>query len=1019
LVIAVALAALTSCGCRGREPGGTVRSELRELAAAVSHQSERPIEARFAGFPYAPPPVGRRGGRTSSASPDTRIAAAKLEKLVAAEPGPGAWAAVGVAYVTTGEWNKAIDALEEAVAEAPTVAAYQNDLSAAYLARAGAEQKAEDWAPALAAANRAIRLDGSSPEARFNRALALRGLHLGELEAAAWQEHATVESSADWLREAARNRRQRPAADQRIGDRQKRRELAEAALAQWARAERDGRLLEGRAFLEEATRHAFGLEAAGGDTLVADEVRLIRRLQRDPTSLHHLAAAHVLYAESEQYSARDNFKAADEMMAEAAVRFARVRSPYAHWAPVARATFLRHQKAAAEALRELRTVNVDALPPGYHGLRGRFARVEGVLWGALGRYDLERDPLRRAVREFEAAGEIEQALSAQTLLAEVDWFLGDAPNAWANVLDVLAQTAALEASTGQPSSLRYHLTIGATIATGLDLPDAALDFFNARVSRSDSPRSEGFGFMLRGRLRAQIGDHDGAEQDLARAADVLATLDDPGLRDEAATDIAIARAELLHKTDCREAIRHADAALPSVRRARHSIRIVGLLAVKAKCRQALGDLQGATADLADAAASFENRRAGFPSAMTRIQAFEEERQAFKELVALETVTRRDERAGLRAAERGRAGVLAERWEVPFDATDERQLPAGVAVVYFESLEDRVLTWVLTRDRRSLMTAPIGAVRLRRMVARLQREVAAGADVARLRIVSAEFSRLLLHPALLSIDDAAAAGRRRSPALIVVPDGPLYGVPFGALPDVDGTPLVRTRAIAVAPSLMAFHAASRSLTGFTPSSVLAIGDGHDPAASGLPRLPNADEEALAVGRQYPTAVVLTGGQATKSRILGERAAVMHFAGHTVVNPQFPAYSRLLLAPEGVNDPGGALLGSDITADPFGHTSVVVLATCDGAAGRIVTGEGAISVARTFFSAGVPAIVASLWPVQDDVQEFAETVHRELRLRRDPMSALRAAQLAILDRRGPETPVRVWGGFISFGGIGLSS
>jgi CHAT domain-containing protein len=892
-VLVVVLATVVS-GCSRGDAGPGGRLELRELAKAMAQEPERPIEGRLAGFKYAPPPVARRGARVPSVSPDTKIAAARLEKILATESRPANWAAVGVAFIVTGELTKAIDALEEAVAEAPTVASYQSDLSAAYIGRASAEQRADDWAPALAAANRAIRLDRELAEARFNRALALRGLHLGELEATAWREHSLAESSPDWLNDAAAISQRGSAGDTRADQRQTQRESAEAALSRWAAAERDGRSDDARSALDDAQRHASALEADDGDTLAADEVRLIQRLRQTPQSLQRLIAARVRYDQSEQYSERDNFKAAADLMATAATDFASVGSAYAHWAPIAEATFLRHQKMPAEALRRIHAVSADTLPEGYHNLRGRFARVEGVLWGALGRYDLEREPLRRALAEFEAAGEIEQALSAQTLLAEVDWFLGDASSAWANVIAVLTKTAGLEASNRRPSSLSYHLTIGATIATGLDLPEAAIDFMEARVSRGDSPRSEGFGYMLRGRLRAQIGDDEGATKDLARAAEVLKALEDPGLREEAATDIAIARAELLQKTDCRTALRHADSALPSVRRAPHSIRIVGLLAVKARCRQALGDLAGATADLADAAASFESRRASFPSAMTRIQAFEEERQAFKALIALEAVTRQDERAGLRVAERGRAGVLAERWSVGFDATEEQRIPAGVAVVYFESLDDRTLTWVLTHDHRYALSAPLGATRVRRMSVRLQREIADGADAARVRIVSAEFSRALLHPALQAIDSATTW--RSTPTIVFVPDSSLYGVPFSALPDVGGEPLVRTRTIAIAPSLAALHAASRSLAGFTPSSVLAIGDGHDPRTSGLPRLPRANDEAMAVGRQYPNAVVLIGEQATKSRILRTRAAVMHFAGHTVINPQFPAYSRLLLAPD---------------------------------------------------------------------------------------------------------------------------
>jgi CHAT domain-containing protein len=112
----------------------------------------------------------------------------------------------------------------------------------------------------------------------------------------------------------------------------------------------------------------------------------------------------------------------------------------------------------------------------------------------------------------------------------------------------------------------------------------------------------------------------------------------------------------------------------------------------------------------------------------------------------------------------------------------------------------------------------------------------------------------------------------------------------------------------------------------------------------------------------------------------------------------------------------LFASEITAERLRNTGVVVLATCEGAAGRVVEGEGALSVARAFFAAGVPAVIASMWPVPDDVPGFAMTLHRELTAGTGAASALRRAQLALLDERGPAAPVIAWGGFIMFGGFG---
>jgi CHAT domain-containing protein len=145
-------------------------------------------------------------------------------------------------------------------------------------------------------------------------------------------------------------------------------------------------------------------------------------------------------------------------------------------------------------------------------------------------------------------------------------------------------------------------------------------------------------------------------------------------------------------------------------------------------------------------------------------------------------------------------------------------------------------------------------------------------------------------------------------------------------------------------------------------------------------------------------------------------VIHFAGHTVANPEFPFLSRLLLAPDLDERYGsGVLLASEVASSTFRHTRVVVLASCESAAGKYIEGEGVDSVARMFLDAGVPAVVASLWPVDDDVLPLVIEFHRELRRTRDPARALRAAQLVLLGETVDLQPLRRWAGFLVVGGI----
>jgi tetratricopeptide (TPR) repeat protein len=170
-------------GSRGDRP------ELQELIAAVANEPTRLVEGRLSGgFKYGPPPSPTRGPGDREVSPDVRIAAAQIEKQAGARDTPASIAAVGVASLILGDRERAIGLLEDAIGRAPDSPTYLVDLAAAYAARAAASGAADDWVKALSAADRARRIDPARPEACFNRALALEGLHLTEQALQGWAE---------------------------------------------------------------------------------------------------------------------------------------------------------------------------------------------------------------------------------------------------------------------------------------------------------------------------------------------------------------------------------------------------------------------------------------------------------------------------------------------------------------------------------------------------------------------------------------------------------------------------------------------------------------------------------------------------------------------------------------------------------------------------------------------------------------------------------------------------------------
>ncbi len=994
----------------------STRPELRDLMASLEAQPTRPVKGRLTGgWSYAPSRPLARGAGERHAPPDVLIAAANIQKAAAADDSPTNRAALGVAHLVIGDVDRAVEALQEAVQRDDGNARFLSDLAAALMARAETGANGEDWAAALDAAARAIKLDPAQVEAHFNRALALEGLRLTDQAIDARVAYHRVEAGGKWVDESvqqlqelrqsldASSQPRRPVDHQLLRER-----IEDDLLPTWARAVLSGQAdIAGKA-LEDARRQATELADAGGDTMALDEVHRIARAgsQANDAVLRDLAAGHVLFGDARQEYVRDNQQRAAELMTKAAGGFRRAASPYAAWAPVYRSIWLRNQGEAQRALDEASRVDVASLPASYHHLRGRVAWSSAVAFSALGQFDLTLERIKQAVAEYGTAREVDNLIAAKTILAEAEWFLGDTSSAWSNLVGVLESVA------DQRGSRRdYHLWLGAAMAVNDGLVHAASAFDNARVAVARSARSQAEAYLNRARTRVLAGNHLGAMEDLDRAEHAVFGLSDQALRERNVTDIRIARATVLSETDCHASLASANAAMQSVPKTDPALRLADLLALRAKCRQMLGDVQGARADLFAAIDAFERKRSSLRSIHDRTQAFERERQVFKRLIEIEADQPDGSNRALAIAERARAGALLETWTRSEEANVDlsaarRELPNGTAIVYYETLPTKTLVWSVSRERVTFFTRPIGTASLEQTVARITRRVRDGASLEALAPDTRDLFDVLIRPAL------EAAGH--APTIFFVPDGPLHALPFGAIPDDVGRPLLATRNVGTTPGLTGFLAASRRLAGFSPDNVLAVGDGHDPKSTGLPLLRWADVEAARVGSLYPQQTVLTKGLATKARLIRSDADVFHFSGHTIANERFPTSSRLLLAPEDSTSDSGAWVASEIVEHRFRNTRPVVLSTCDSAAGKFVAGEGVLSVGRAFFAAGVPSVIASLWPVDDDVVDFMVSFHRELRSRNDAVGALRAVQLALLESAGPHVPVRRWGGFVAYGG-----
>jgi CHAT domain-containing protein/Tfp pilus assembly protein PilF len=222
----------------------------------------------------------------------------------------------------------------------------------------------------------------------------------------------------------------------------------------------------------------------------------------------------------------------------------------------------------------------------------------------------------------------------------------------------------------------------------------------------------------------------------------------------------------------------------------------------------------------------------------------------------------------------------------------------------------------------------------------------------------------------------------------IPHDALLRVPFAALLDDRGRPVLRRHTLAFAPSLDVLRYTADKKAEGAPR-LLALAD----PATGADALPGARGEVRQLSRHFPATrrTVLLGADASEAN--GKRLApgqsILHFAVHGLIDDGRPLDSALLLAEGGGED------GTLRVSEAFGlrlNADLVVLSGCSTGLGK-VTGDGILGLARAFLYAGTPSVVVSQWDVSDKATAFLmDRFYAGLQAGRGKARSLRQAQIA---------------------------
>jgi hypothetical protein len=214
-------------------------------------------------------------------------------------------------------------------------------------------------------------------------------------------------------------------------------------------------------------------------------------------------------------------------------------------------------------------------------------------------------------------------------------------------------------------------------------------------------------------------------------------------------------------------------------------------------------------------------------------------------------------------------------------------------------------------------------------------------------------------------------------LVLIPTGPLAGVPWSMLPSL------RARPVTVSPSATHWLATWRRLAGealqppVPPAPALVAGPG----------LAFAVPEVAELALVYPGASPLTGDDATVAATLTalDGAQLAHLAVHGHHDRDNVLFSSLDLA-------DGPLMAYDIQKLATAPRQVV-LSACDVGRAVVRPGDEILGFTAALLHAGTPTVISSVTRVADDIAPAIMTAyHRALRKGLRPAEALADASAA---------------------------
>jgi len=1054
------------------------------VALNAAYDRERPTEARITQFNYAPYVTTRGPAAKSVNEADRDRAELIFRNALNERPTPALHHALGKVYLAKNDFDRAIAEFEEARKGDANNALIYADLGAAYLekgklgiagndeARADAGKGLADLGRALENLNKSLELQPSLLEALFNRALCEQKMTLYAKAEEDWRLYLQKDSSSRWAEEARQNLKALEERKARATESEEQlrqnflqafatKNEPEAWIALTRSQRRAGNSIVER-MLDEYLEQRLRGDTEGAKSVLqlikfAADVqaqKIDERYTFDLAKIYSgcslqqcqsLAAARNQMKLASASFNKNEFDEAVRLFTDAETAFAKINdTPEAlfaqSWIGVSTLR-LSQAEAGVQIFQELST-KFEAR--GYKFFQAVSLTALGDAYATLNEFSKRLDYANRALTLSERLEDHANVVRCQSHRLGTYLILNDEEKSLDAFLRATVRADYIPPDPKLVWPLYYEAALDFHF---LGLPSSALAFAQEAMSlanaadvgllRSRSWERLGVIYGKQGNFAAAI---DSGNRALAEAAKISGDV----IRKNMSAHSVLVLGELHAAAgEAKQSIEYFDQSIKAYEDLKseaysyrsHKGKLLSLIA--------LHDDAHAQAELDSVLALFEGQRQKIVEESNRDKFFDSGQDTYDVAIAFALSHGNDYVKALDYAEASRARSLFEMMgngANPIDSPEGRQLllrgntapltvaeiqqqmPAAGQLLEYAALPDRLVMWVVTPSAVKGAQVSIDAAKLdenvRRYVSLLSEHNPSAVDSDQIRAEGSKLSESLLAPVQQFLDPAKQ--------LCIIPDKSLNFLPFAALLNSSGKYLVEDFQLEQAASANVFVRSSSNATAKERTStetLLSVGnpDFDSSRFTELADLPEAAREAKEVASFYKPATILSGADASRSRVIRDSATadVIHFATHAVSDPESPLASKLVLARDSTSasaNGGDAFEAFDIYGLQLPRTRLIVLSACQTGIERSYRGEGAVGLSRPFIAAGVPLVIASLWPVESDATaNLMISFHRYRKTQKlSTVAALRMAQLDMIHHSSNSENGYGWAAFTAIGG-----